>query len=78
MRIFGPLLTVASATTTKMTAVCARFCMELNLTREYPTEIYLGTEVQGDYQPIVMENRPTFCLECNKRGHVHEDYGRLE
>ena len=73
-RIFGPLLTVA--TITKSTAVCAEFCVELDLTKEDPTEIYVGTETKGNFQPAMMENRPSFCLGCKKRGHVVAACGR--
>ena len=73
---FGPLLMVVNATSMKTTAVYARFCVELNLTRDYPTRIYVGTETKGDYQPVVMENRPSYCVECSKRGHVRSECGR--
>ena len=50
--------------------------MELNLTKEYPTKIYVGTESKGDFQPVVMENRSDFCFECHKRGHLRSDCWR--
>ena len=75
-KAYEPLLVVASSTSSKTTTVCARFCVELNLTKEYPTKIYVGMESKGDYQPVVMENRSDYCLECHKRGHVRSDCGR--
>ena len=75
-KAFGPLLMVASSTSSKSTTVCARFCVELNLTKEYPTKIYVGTESKGDFQPMVMENRPDFCSQCHKRGHLRSDCQR--
>ena len=48
-KAYGLLLMVASSTSSKTTAVCARFCVELNLTKEYPTKIYVGTESKGDF-----------------------------
>ena len=39
-------------------------------------EIYVGTKVKGSFQPVVLENRPLFCVGCKKRGHVHSDCGR--
>ena len=48
-KAFGPLLMVASSTSSKSTAVCAQFCVELNLTKEYLTKIYVGMESKGDF-----------------------------
>ena len=75
-RVVDPLLTMATPMITKSRAMCARFCVELDLTKEYPTKIYLGTETKGDFQPVVMENRPFFFLGCKKRGHDIATCGR--
>ena len=61
-KAFGPLLSMATLTSTKSTAVCARLCVDLDLTKEYPSEFYVGTEAKGSFQPIVLENRPPFCV----------------
>ena len=75
-KAFGPLLMVASSTSSKSTVVCARFCVELNLTKEYPTKIYVGMESKGDFLPVEMENRSDFCSECHKWGHLRSDCWR--
>ena len=50
--------------------MCACFCIEMDLSKDYPTEIYVGTESKGGFQPVKLENRPVFCTGCNKMGHV--------
>ena len=50
--------------------------MDLDLTKEYPTEIYVGTESDGEFQPIKFENQPMFCKLCRKRGHLENACGR--
>ena len=75
-KAYGPLLMVASSTSSKSTVVCARFCVELNPTKEYPIKIYVETKSKGDFQQVVMENRPNFCFECHKWGHVRSDCWR--
>ena len=65
-RIFGPLLSIASATLTQSTAMCARFCVELDLSKEYPSEIYVGTEASGDFldKSNSTQNRAHTAVDC--------------
>ena len=69
-RAYGTLLSIATPTSTGSTVVCARFCVEMDLSKDYPTEIYVGTESKGGFQPVKFENRPAFCSGCSKLGHV--------
>ena len=69
-KAFGPLLYIANPTSTGSTAVCARFCVEIDLSKEYPIEIYVGTDSKGGFQPVKLENRPEFYTGCCKMGHV--------
>ena len=75
-KIYGPLLCIASATSSQSMAVCARFCVELDLSKEYRTEVYVGTESDGEFQPVKFENQPLFCNLCRKRGHLESSCGR--
>ncbi|CAI9117309.1 OLC1v1018679C1 [Oldenlandia corymbosa var. corymbosa] len=47
----------------------ARVCVEVDLFRDLPSRIRLGTEEQSYYQPVTYENLPDYCLECRKIGH---------
>ena len=50
-KAFGSLLSIATPTSTGSTAVCAHFCVEMDLSKEYPTEIYMGMDSKGGFQP---------------------------
>ena len=63
-RAYGTLLSIVTPTSTGSTAVCAHFCVEMDLSKDYPIEIYVGTESKGGFQPVKLENRPAFCSGC--------------
>lgn len=47
----------------------------MNLSKEYPTEIYVGTKMKRDFQPVKLDNKPDFCIGCKKMGHIFSSSG---
>lgn len=49
----------------------ARMCVELDLSKALPSEVWIGTSMEAGYwQKIVIEGRTEFCLKCSKHGHL--------
>ncbi|KAI0498607.1 hypothetical protein KFK09_019497 [Dendrobium nobile] len=67
--VFGrPLQTdQATALLSRNSVLCV--LAELDVTKKYPHEIWLGSEVNGYFQKIEIENLPIFCSHCKMHGH---------
>ncbi|XP_020694674.1 uncharacterized protein LOC110108388 [Dendrobium catenatum] len=55
----------------------ARVLVELDVTKKYPHEIWLRSEVNGYFQKIEIENLPIFCFHCKMHGHTINECFRL-
>ncbi|PKU73168.1 hypothetical protein MA16_Dca025477 [Dendrobium catenatum] len=42
----------------------------MDVTRKQPHEIWLGSEVNGYFQKVEIENLPIFCSHCKMPGHA--------
>ncbi|KAL0924030.1 hypothetical protein M5K25_004832 [Dendrobium thyrsiflorum] len=48
-----------------------------SVARKHPSEIWLGSELNGYFQKIEFENLPNFCSHCKMHGHCVDDCYRL-
>ncbi|CAH9095075.1 unnamed protein product, partial [Cuscuta epithymum] len=68
--LIGKPLKLDIATTTLARPSLARVCVELDLTKEMPSKIWIQAGKTGFTQSIVYENRPHYCLSCLHLGHI--------
>ncbi|KAI0519722.1 hypothetical protein KFK09_007181 [Dendrobium nobile] len=55
----------------------ARVLVELDVTKKHPQEIWLGSEMNGYFQKVEIENSPIFCSHCKMHGHAIKECFRL-
>ncbi|CAI9094461.1 OLC1v1030206C1 [Oldenlandia corymbosa var. corymbosa] len=51
----------------------ARFCVEVDLTKEFPKSVKVGKKGKKHDQIFTYEPIPAYCTKCNKIGHKKED-----
>ncbi|KAI0501240.1 hypothetical protein KFK09_016183 [Dendrobium nobile] len=68
--IFGRPLQMDQATASISRPSVARVLVELDVSKKYPNEIWLGSEVKGYFQKVEIENLPIFCSFCKMHGHA--------
>ncbi|KAI0529727.1 hypothetical protein KFK09_002284 [Dendrobium nobile] len=66
--VFGRPLQTDQAMSSLSRPSVARVLVEFDVTKKYPHEIWLGTEVNGYFQKIEIENLPIFCSHCKMHG----------
>ncbi|PKU72689.1 hypothetical protein MA16_Dca017700 [Dendrobium catenatum] len=67
--LFGRPLQVDQATTNKTRPSVARILVEIDITKEYPKEIWLGSDSCGYSQKVEFDKFPIFCSDCKLHGH---------
>ncbi|PKU86801.1 hypothetical protein MA16_Dca025401 [Dendrobium catenatum] len=67
--IFGRPLQVDQATANRSRPSVARILVEMDITKECPKEIWLGSEINGYTQKVEIEIFPIFCSHCKLHGH---------
>lgn len=69
--IFGRPLQVDQAIASLTRPSLARILVEIDITKQFPKDIWLGSDLNGYYQEVQFENFPTFCSHCKLFGHLH-------
>ncbi|KAI0499219.1 hypothetical protein KFK09_020122 [Dendrobium nobile] len=67
--LFGTPLKVDNATSVGSRPSLVRVLVELDISKTYPLQIWLGPEVSGYIQQVQMEVFPEFCVSCKRLGH---------
>ncbi|XP_028550134.1 uncharacterized protein LOC114579511 [Dendrobium catenatum] len=67
--ILGRPLQTDQATGSVPRPSVARVLVEVDISKKYPNEIWLGSEVNGYFQNVEFENFPIFCSHCKMHGH---------
>ncbi|VFQ77310.1 unnamed protein product [Cuscuta campestris] len=69
-RSIGNPLMMDASTTTKTRPSVARFCVEIDVSKELPKKIWIDNGGMGFFQDISYENVPDYCCQCRKSGHL--------
>ncbi|KAL0923930.1 hypothetical protein M5K25_004719 [Dendrobium thyrsiflorum] len=71
--LFGRPLQSDHATASRSRSSVARILMELEITKKYPKDIWLGSETSSYLHKVEYENVPDFCTRCTKHmfGPIH-------
>ncbi|KAL0903996.1 hypothetical protein M5K25_026064 [Dendrobium thyrsiflorum] len=67
--IFGRPLQTDHATASRSRPSVARVLVEMDITKNHPKEIWVGSESMGYLQKVVFENVPDFSSHCKIHGH---------
>ncbi|KAL0923313.1 hypothetical protein M5K25_007365 [Dendrobium thyrsiflorum] len=67
--LFGRLLRTDNATVNGLRPSMARILVELDVTKRYASQVWLGSESCGYVQSISMEEFPLYCFHCKSLGH---------
>ncbi|KAL0910027.1 hypothetical protein M5K25_020954 [Dendrobium thyrsiflorum] len=67
---FGRPLKVDNATSVGSRPSLTQVLMELEISKNYPKQIWLGPEKSGYIQRVQMEVFPAFCVWCKRLGHL--------
>ncbi|PKU67293.1 hypothetical protein MA16_Dca021245 [Dendrobium catenatum] len=66
----SPIAPTDQATASVSRPSVARVLVELDVSKKYPNEIWLGSEVKGYFQKVEIENLPIFYYFCKMHGHA--------
>ncbi|CAI9115545.1 OLC1v1016469C1 [Oldenlandia corymbosa var. corymbosa] len=69
----GKPLKVDAHTLNMTRPLVARFCVEVDLTKEFPKSVKVGKKGKKHDQIFTYEHIPTYCTKCNKIGHKIDD-----
>ncbi|XP_071940756.1 uncharacterized protein [Coffea arabica] len=69
----GSPLQVDAATANLVRPSVARICIDLDISRELPSRIWIGTGSNGFWQRVAYENLPAYCSLCSRQGHCNTD-----
>ncbi|PKU63149.1 hypothetical protein MA16_Dca022817 [Dendrobium catenatum] len=75
--VFGRPLQTDQATASLSRPSVARVLVELDVTKKHPQEIWLGSEMNGYFQKVEIENLHVFCSRCKMHGHAIKECFRL-
>lgn len=70
-KLIGKPLMMDSSTASKIRPSVARFCVEIDVSRELPHKIWILNGTTGFFQPVTYENLPNFCRICHTTAHPH-------
>ncbi|XP_020702480.1 uncharacterized protein LOC110114068 [Dendrobium catenatum] len=68
--LFGKPLKIDEATSVGSRPSNARVLVELDVTKTYPKQVWLGSDSLGYVQEVVLDVFPQFCAVCKCLGHV--------
>ncbi|PKU72822.1 hypothetical protein MA16_Dca020262 [Dendrobium catenatum] len=75
--IFGRLLQTDQATVARTRPSVARIVVEVDISKKYPKEIWVGSKAFGYIQKVEFEKIPEFCQHCKIHGHSVSDCFKL-
>ncbi|PKU82763.1 hypothetical protein MA16_Dca015160 [Dendrobium catenatum] len=75
--IFGRPLQTDQATASLSRPSVARVLVELDVTKKHPQEIWLGSEMNGYFQKVEIENLSIFYSHYKMHGHAIKECFRL-
>ncbi|PKU87424.1 hypothetical protein MA16_Dca008520 [Dendrobium catenatum] len=75
--ILGRPLQTDQATASVSRPSVARILVEVDISKKFPNEIWLGSELNGYFQKVEFENFPIFCMHCKMHGHNMNDCFKL-
>ncbi|PKU81403.1 Thioredoxin-like 4, chloroplastic [Dendrobium catenatum] len=67
--LFGKPLKIDEATAVGSRPSIARVLVELDITKSYPKQVWLGSESLGYTQEVIFDEFPQFCAGCKCIGH---------
>ncbi|KAL0910736.1 hypothetical protein M5K25_018820 [Dendrobium thyrsiflorum] len=67
--IFGRPLKIDHATSTGSKPSVARVLVELDVSKYFPDKVWVGPDILGFIQSVVMEELPSYCSHCKSLGH---------
>ncbi|XP_071906094.1 uncharacterized protein [Coffea arabica] len=65
----GNPLQIDAATASLARPSVARLCVDLDISKELPARVWIGTGSHGFWQRVLYENLPLYCLLCSRQGH---------
>ncbi|KAL0922295.1 hypothetical protein M5K25_006268 [Dendrobium thyrsiflorum] len=68
--LFGRPLRTDNATSTGSRPSVSRILVELDVTKHYPDQVWLGSETLGYFQFVEMEEFPSYCAHYKILGHL--------
>ncbi|XP_028550843.1 uncharacterized protein LOC114579665 [Dendrobium catenatum] len=68
--LFGKPLKIDEATSVGSRPSIARVLVEIDITKNYPKQVWLGSDLLGYAQEVVFDDFPHFCGVCKKLGHI--------
>lgn len=74
----GRLLRIGAATQKLGRMEGAKICVETDISKPIPEEIWIGMGEEGILQPIVPDFVPSWCTSCRKIGHEEKDCNRSQ
>ncbi|PKU80089.1 hypothetical protein MA16_Dca021716 [Dendrobium catenatum] len=66
----SPIALTDHATASVSRPSVARVLVELDVSKKYPNEIWIGSKVKVYFQKVELENLPIFCSFCKMHGHA--------
>ncbi|VFQ80611.1 unnamed protein product [Cuscuta campestris] len=66
-KIFGTPLMLDAATSSRTRPSAARFCVELDVTKELPAKFFLDNGGKGLWQQVTYEQLPQYCVDCQSQ-----------
>ncbi|KAI0500235.1 hypothetical protein KFK09_018444 [Dendrobium nobile] len=68
--LFGKPLKIDEATSVGSRPSNARVLVELDITKSYPKQVWLGSDSLGYVQEVILDEFPHFCGVCKSLGHI--------
>ncbi|KAI0527141.1 hypothetical protein KFK09_002739 [Dendrobium nobile] len=75
--MFGRPLKVDNSTSVGSRPSLARVLVEIDITKDFPDKIWLGSENSGYVQRVCFEEVPAYCVVCKRLGHFKGDCGNF-
>ncbi|KAL0908366.1 hypothetical protein M5K25_022856 [Dendrobium thyrsiflorum] len=70
--LFGRPLRTDNATSVGSRPFVARILVELDVTKRYASQVWLGSESMSYIQSVEMEKFPSYCFHCKSLGHLKD------
>ncbi|VFQ63940.1 unnamed protein product [Cuscuta campestris] len=66
------------ATTSSKSRPAARFCVELDVTKELLAKFFLDNGGKGLWQQVTYEQLPQYCIDCHKSSHTARECAKAK